>query len=140
MPPPARDVPPITAEEATELPGEYAGYHLVTLSSQVGLVGTLTAPGSGQLARVAPGLDPGDDDDEADDLFWQSFGVLVRAVDPGATGGDIESLQRDLGRAPRQPPFTTSSNASSDGFTYRSSTQQYTGGDEPIDVSVIAVE
>ena len=83
---------------------------------------------------------PGDDDDEASDLFWQSFGVLVRSIDPGADAGDIASLQRDLGRKPGQPPFATTSNASSDGLTYRSSTQPYDGADEPIDVSAIAVE
>ena len=82
---------------------------------------------------------PGDDDDEASGLFWQSFGVLVRS----STRAPSERHRvAATGPRPGARPtaFTTSSDASSDGFMDRSSSQQYAGGDQPIDVSVIAVE
>ena len=132
-------VPTISVDEATELTGTYAGYHLITLSPQVGLVGSLTSPGSGQLAQVLLVWIPGDDDGSSD-FYWDCFNVLTQAVSPGISAEDTASLERDLGRAAGQPPFTTTANASSNGLDYRRFTQHYEGEDETIDVSAISVQ
>ena len=66
--------------------------------------------------------------------------MLVQAVSPGSTAADIATLERNLGRARGEPPFTSSSSASSDGFEYRLFTQQYEATDETIEVSAISVE
>ncbi len=133
------DVPTISASEATELTGDYAGYHLITLSAQVGLLGTLTSPGSGQLEEVLLVWIPGDDDDDSSEFYWESFGVLTQAVSPGITGVETAALERSLGRAPGMPPFATTTSASSRGFDYRLFSQPYDGDDGTIDVSAIAV-
>ena len=94
------DVPTISADEATELTGDYAGYHLITLSPQVGVLGTLTSPGSGQLDEVLLVWIPGADDDDASDFFWESFAVLTQAISPRITDAETAALEQDLGRAP----------------------------------------
>ena len=131
------DVPTITAAEATELTGQYAGNHLITLSAQIGLLGTLTAPGSGQLDQVVLVWIPGDDD--GSELYWDSFRVLTQAVSPGTTAAETVGLERSLGRAPGMPPFTTTAAASSHGFDYQLFSEPYEGDDGTIEVSAISV-
>ena len=67
-------------------------------------------------------------------------GQVVSIPASGIVAGDILSLERDLGRSRDQPPFTSPTSASSGGLDYRRLTTQYTGGDEPIPVSAIAVD
>ena len=133
-------VPTITAEQAMELTGSYAGHYLITLSPQVGLVGTLTASGSGRLAQLLLVWIPGADDDDSSDFYWESFAVLVQAVSPGTTTEDTATLERNLGRAPGQPPFTSPGSATSGGLEYRSFDDQYEGTDETVEFSAISVE
>ncbi len=139
------DVPAISATDARELTGDYAGYYLLTLTAsgdtqppQVGLVGTATAPGSGQLDEVMLVWIPGSDEDSSA-FYWECFDVLVRAVSPGATPGEIDDLSSALGRTPDTPPFTRTAEASGGGLDYRAFTLPYTGDSGPLDVSAIEI-
>jgi hypothetical protein len=139
------DVPTISGAQARELTGDYAGYYLLTLradgstaSPQVGLVGTVTAPGSGQLAEVMLVWIPGSDDD-SNDFYWDCFGVLVQAVDPGASPDEIADLASALGRGPETPPFTRTADVSGGGFDYRALTLPYSGEAGSLEVSAIEV-
>ena len=139
------EVPTISAAEATELTGDYAGYYLITLTPtgngsppQVGIVGTLTSPGSGQLAEVLLAWIPGADEGSGD-FYWECFGVLVGTVSPGTTPAETTALESTLGRAPGVPPFTTTASASNDGLDYRSFPVLYSGDAGTVDVSAIAV-
>ena len=139
------DVPTISGADATELTGDYAGYYLLTLTAngstlppQVALVGTATAPGSGQLDELMLVWIPGSDEDSSA-FYWDCFGVLVQAVSPGATPGEIADLASALGRAPDTPPFTRTAEASSDDLDYRAFTLPYTGEAGTLDVSAIDI-
>jgi hypothetical protein len=139
------DVPTISRAQAQELTGDYAGYYLIpltangsTLPPQVGLVGTATAPGSGQLEEGMLVWIPGDDDDSSA-FYWDCFGVLVQAISPGATSGEIAALASALGQASDTPPFTGTASASSGGLDYRAFTLPYTGEAGTFDVSAIEV-
>jgi hypothetical protein len=139
------DVPAISASQATELTGQYAGYYLITLTPegselppQVGLVGTLTSPGSGELAQLLLVWIPGADETSSD-FFWEAFGVLTHAVTPDITADETAALATSLGRAPGRPPFTTAAEATAGGLDYRQSSRTYEGAGGPIDVSGIAV-
>ncbi len=139
------DVPTISRAEATELTGQYAGYYLIPLTPngsdvqpQVGLVGKATSPGSGQLAVVMLAWIPGSDEDSSA-FYWESFGVLVQALDPSATDDEIADLASRLGEAPDTPPFTRDANVSSGGLDYEASTLEYEGEAGTLDVSAIAV-
>ena len=142
------NVPEISESQATVLTGDYAGYFLVTLApvrgsklpAQVGLIAQLTAPESGQLAKVMLVWIPGADE-ASSDFYWESFGVLTQAVTPGTTADQTAAIESALGKETGMPPFTTSATTTSDsGNTYSLFSQPYdsaTAG--PIDVSAISV-
>jgi hypothetical protein len=139
------DVPTISGVEATELTGDYAGHYLLTLTAtgstlppQVGLIGTATASGSGQLDEVTLVWIPGSDDDSSA-FYWDCFGVLVQAVSPGATADEITDLASALGQAADTPPFTGTADTSGGGLDYRAFTLPYTGKAGTLDVSAIEI-
>jgi hypothetical protein len=139
------NVPTINADQAEELTGDYAGYYLITLSPtngdslppQVGLLGTVTSPGSGQLNEVLLVWIPGVDE-ASSDFYWESFGVLTQAMSPGSD--DTARLEAELGREPAVPPFTADADASGSGFDYSAFTQPYEDPDDgEVEVSAISV-
>jgi hypothetical protein len=139
------DVPTISSAEARELTGGYAGYYVIpltvsgsTLPPQVGLVGKVTAPGSGQLDEVMLVWIPGSDEGSSA-FYWDCFGVLVQAVSPGAAPDEIADLASALGQAPDTPPFTGTANMSSGGLDYHAFTLPYTGEAGTLDVSAIEI-
>jgi hypothetical protein len=140
------DVPTISGAQLTELTGDYAGYYLVPLSPtdddtfppQVGLVGTATSPGSGQLEELLLVWIPGPDESSSD-FYWEAFGVLVQAVSPGTPTAESDALATTLGEAPGTPPFGTTNTASQRGLDFHTMSIAYTGGASNLDVSAIEV-
>jgi outer membrane biosynthesis protein TonB len=139
------DVPEISGAQAMELTGQYAGYYLIPLTAngsteppQVGLVGRVSAPGSGQLDVVMLVWIPGSDEDSST-FYWNCFGVLVQAVSPGATPDQITDLATSLGEEHNTPPFAGTTGVTSGGLDYRAFTLPYKGKSGTVDVSVIEV-
>jgi hypothetical protein len=140
------DVPTISGVQLEELTGDYAGYYLAPLSPtdddsfppQVGVVGTATSPGSGQLEKLLLVWIPGPDESSSD-FYWKAFGVLVQAVSPGTPTVESEALATTLGEAPGTPPFTTTNSASQRGLDLRTSSIAYTGEAGNLNVSAIEV-
>jgi hypothetical protein len=140
------DVPTISGAQLTELTGDYGGYYLVPLTPtdddsfppQVGLVGTATSPGSGQLEGLLLVWIPGPDESSSD-FYWEAFGVLVQAVSPGTPAAESDALATTLGEAPGTPPFGTTNTASQRGLDFHTASIAYTGGAGNFDVSAIEV-
>jgi hypothetical protein len=139
------DIPRISGADAMELTGNYAGYYVIPLTPsgsdlppQVGLVGKLTAPRSGQLEKVMLAWMPGPDENSSS-FYWSCFDLLVRAVSPEATADEIAGLASALGRAPGTPPFTGTTESSSNGLGYRAIVLPYTGEAGDVEVSAIEV-
>ena len=137
-------VPSISAGQATELTGQYAGYYLITLSPsggnklppQVGIVAQVTAPGSGQLSQIGLVWITGADDEAQSAFYWEAFEVMVKSASPGISDADIAALEKTMGRAEGVPPFSGPATATAGGLQYNRFLGQPTNGVTP---SVIKV-